>query len=87
MWNCFLSDTVEELVRVNLMDERIPPRPKGYDDQEKWETWDKGKNAGKPKDPLWLQYELPLIIEDDGRIIIFKASTKLTQEAVGAVAR
>jgi hypothetical protein len=83
VWICFLNGTVKELVRVNMMDGEIPPKPKGYDDREQWERWEKGKDAGKPQDPLMLQYELPLITnDDDGRLIVFKASTKLSKEAV-----
>ena len=83
VWICFLNGTVKELARVNMMDGEIPPKPKGYDDRKKWEKWEKGKNAGEPKDPLMLQYELPLITnDDDGRLIVFKASTKLAKEAV-----
>ena len=83
VWFCFLNGTVKELTRTNMMDEAIPPKPKGYDDSEQWEKWERGKDAGKPKDPLMLQYELPLITNDDDmRAIVFKASTKLPKEAV-----
>lgn len=83
VWICFLDGTAKELVRVNMMDGAIPPKPKGYDDREKWDRWEKGRDAGKPKDPLMLQYELPLITnDDDGRTVIFQASTKLPKEAV-----
>ena len=84
VWNCFLNGTVKELVRVNMMDGDIPPKPQGYDDQSKWEKWEKGKNKGEPKNPLMLQYEMPLIMNDDDneRIIKFKASAKLAKEAV-----
>ena len=83
VWIVFLDGTVKELVRVNMMDEEFRRKPQGYDDRDKWDKWEKGKIAGEPKDPLMLQYELPLITTDfDGRIIVFKASTKLAKEAV-----
>jgi hypothetical protein len=83
VWICFLNGTVKDLVRVNMMDGELPLRPKGYDDRDKWEKWEKGKDAGKPKDPLMFQFELPLITNDnDARVIIFKASAKLGKGAV-----
>lgn len=67
VWICFSGGTVKELVRVNMLDEDIPSRPQGYSDRQKWDTWDKGRNEGQPKDPLMLQYELPLVTLDFAR--------------------
>jgi hypothetical protein len=82
VWLCFLNGTVTELVRANMLDNDIPPKPKGYDDRDRWEKWETGKNKGEPKNPLTLQFELPLIDDDDQRIIMFKAQTKSAKDAV-----
>ena len=46
VWICFLNGTVKELARVNMMDGEIPPKPKGYDDREKWEKWEERQGRG-----------------------------------------
>lgn len=78
VWN-YYSGGVEEILRVNLLDNAIPKRPDVHNDRSYWE-----KDArGKPKDPLGMQFELPLVADDDGRVIVFKASTKPAKESVG----
>ena len=81
VWNAFFKHHVEELVRVKWKDEgKHPPKPNVHADPNQWEL----DYQNNPKDPRTLQYELPLVeAEDGGRVIMFKASTKMAKEAVG----
>jgi hypothetical protein len=80
VWNHFPpSGGVEEILRVNMTDGTTPARPKIHDDRDQWVK----DSKGQPKDPLGMQYELPLIENESGRLIVLKASTKLAREAVG----
>ena len=85
VWNYFPpSGGVEEILRVNMLDGKIPKRPDVHNDREQWETDWKSKRDPKPKkDPMGLQFELPLIDNESGRAIAFKASTMFTRELVG----
>jgi hypothetical protein len=79
VWKLFQNGGVDELTRVYVLDDGVPKRPDGYNDRDQW----KKDSKGKPNDPLSMQYEMPLITADDGRVVMFQASTILTKAIIG----
>ena len=74
----FLNKRVEDSRRTFILEDGVPRRPDSYP-KEQWPV----DLQGRPSDPWGLQYELPLISVDDGRTVVFKASTIITRAAIG----
>jgi hypothetical protein len=63
-----------EIIRVNMMDNKVPKKPDVYRDTTLWKTKPDKNGKQIPQDPVSLQYELPLIATDfDNRSIVFKS--------------
>jgi hypothetical protein len=78
-WKLFLNRQLKDARPPVLVAEGgIPIRPESYP-KEQWPEDEKGRTS----DPWALQYELPLISCDDGRHILFQASTIITRALIG----
>jgi hypothetical protein len=82
VWNRFENNSKEESLRFNVLKNGVHGRPSTYTDKEQWPTDSK---SGRPSDPWGNQYELPMIAVDDGRVVLFRASTQLAKAMVGRV--